>query len=333
MTGVVASSANPQHEALYSLVAYTVTSISIILVNKLVMTTHKVNEPIALLFLQNLFAVVLVLTLKMTKMVELPALEWRLVKNWLPLTLLFVAMLYTSMVSLHLMSVASLTLMKNLSTVLTAVGDWYFFGKQLTLTICISFGVIMLGSYLSATGDPWVTTEGLLWTSMNVVASSGYLLYMKLLLGGISKELGRYGTVFYNNFLSLPFLLFPALGSFSVIWARLSGAAHGEDPNLLPLFAIFIALGGVMPFAVFWCMDRNTPTTFAVAGTLGKFPMMLLGVFIFSMWPSGRGWLGIFFGVIGGVMYAYFNSRLPKVSTKETEDSEDQVNLRNDSKA
>ena len=330
-------------EPAVSLLTYSLSSMSIIIVNKLVMTTHGLNHPIALLFLQNLFAVALVCGGKWSKRISYPDMEWRIVMRWLPLTGLFVAMLYTSMVSLHLMSVASQALLKNISTVLTAFGDWYFFNKVLTREIMASFAMIMLGSCLSVSGDQWVTPAGLVWTGLNIVFTSCYLLYMKCLLGGVSKEIGHYGTVFYNNVLSLPFLFFPGLTSFPLLWHRLVesasasyphnhqrgdsvnsavavglGSAPGYDPYLVPLFLLLVALGGLIPFAIFWAMGQNSPTTVAVTGTLGKIPLTLLGVFIFQMWPSLRGWWGIVVGLTGGIFYTYFNITAVK-DTQQTQ--------------
>ena len=193
-----------------SLLAYSLCSISMILLNKLVMSSYGLDFPMGLLFMQNGAALLLVVAAKRLGFVHYPEFDVKVARRWLPLTLLFVAMLWTSMKSLKTMSVAVQTILKNLATILTACGDAYFFEKKLTAGMFGAFGLMVLGSYLGSSNDKWVTPEGIFWTLLNVTITSGYLLYMKVLLGNVTKEIGRYGPVFYNNLMSLPFLIIPA---------------------------------------------------------------------------------------------------------------------------
>jgi GDP-mannose transporter len=221
-------------------------------------------------------------------------------------------MLITSMKSLKLMSVAVQTILKNLATILTVLGDGYFFGKKLTLPMFGAFGLMILGSYVGTSADAWVTPEGLFWTFANIFFTVAYVLYMKLLLGDVSKELGRYGPVYYNNLLSLPFLVVPALPSLPAF-----GAAIVELPfagSMCLLVTIFI--GTVMSFCVFWCMNMTSPTTYSVVGSLNKIPLTLLGIFVFSHTPSFNGAIGILFALSGGMVYTYISLPGAKPASK-----------------
>ena len=176
-----------------SIAAYSTCSISMILLNKLVMDTYRINYPMGLLFIQNFFAVVLVMIGKQLGLLYYPDFDMKVVKRWMPLTLLFVAMLWTSMKSLFTMSVAVQTILKNLAIILTALGDVHFFHKDLPKAAFIAFGLMVLGSYLGSASDKWVTPWGLFWTFANVITTVSYVLYMKLLLGEVSQHIGRYG--------------------------------------------------------------------------------------------------------------------------------------------
>ena len=235
-------------EILISIIAYSTCSVSMIILNKLVIDKYGIDFPMGLLFLQNLSALCLVTGAKKSGLVHFPDFDMRVVRKWLPLTVLFVMMLWTSMKSLKIMSVAAQTIIKNLAIVLTALGDQFFHQKQLSMGMYGAFGMMVLGSYLGSVGDQWVTEWGLFWTFANVLFTVSYVLYMKQLLDGVSREIGRYGPVFYNNLLSLPFLLFFCGGSLSDMAGAISQAGNGAIVSLV----LMILVGSVMTFATFW---------------------------------------------------------------------------------
>ena len=109
-------------ETLFSVAAYSSCSISMVILNKLVIDTHHINFPISLLFFQSLSAIVLVYVLRRLGYVEFPSMDRALTMKWLPLTALFVGMLGTSMLGLRTMSVQITVLIKNLALVLIALG-------------------------------------------------------------------------------------------------------------------------------------------------------------------------------------------------------------------
>jgi GDP-mannose transporter len=275
-----------------------------IILNKLVINTYNLNYPMVLLFLQKICALVLIVACKALGVLHYPAFDIKVARRWMPLTLLFVAMLWTSMKSLGLMSVAVQTILKNLAIILTAFGDSYFFGKKLTSFMFVSFAMMVLGSYIGSVDDKQVTFWGLFWTFANVLVTVAYVLYMKLLLGNESKEIGRYGPVFYNSLLSLPFLLPAASSDISLFFQDVK--AH-SGPRAIFCLTAMMFIGAVMTFATFWCMRVTSPTTYSVTGALSKIPLALLGIVIFDHYPTPMGWLGIVVALSGGFLYTYLN--------------------------
>lgn len=308
-----------QVEQAISLLMYSACSVSMILLNKLVMDTYKLDFPFALLLMQNFSAMALVVMAKKLGYVHFPDFDMRVVKAWLPLTVLFVLMLFTSMKSLKTMSVAVQTILKNLATILTALGDAYLFQRQLTPGMFGAFGLMILGSYLGSASDSWVTAWGLFWTFANVFATVAYVLYMKALLGNVSSEIGKYGPVFYNNMLSLPFLILPSFGTLGDFGSALAAAPTGAHVCLVCM----ILVGSVMTFATFWCMQKTSPTTYSVTGSLNKIPLAVLGIFIFNHKPTGVGALGIACALSGGMVYTYLNLPKPKPPVSDLEDPKD----------
>ena len=299
-----------------SLLCYCSCSIWMILLNKLVVDTFKLDYPMGLIFIQNGCALLLVLGAKQAGLIHFPEFDAKVAKRWLPLTVLFVLMLWTSMKSLKTMSVAVQTICKNVAIVLTAFGDAYFFKKQLNSSMFGAFGLIVLGSYLGSASDKWVTTEGMLWTGANVVTTVMYVLYMNDLLKHVSKDIGRYGPVFYNNLLSLPFLFLPSCLTLRSLLTDIKAAPWTGIGCLVAM----VLVGSVMTFTTFWCMSVTSPTTYSVTGALNKIPLAFLGIFIFSHYPTAMGYFGIASSLGGGAWYAYLNRPKPKPSVIDLED-------------
>jgi len=311
-------------EAAMSITVYSTCSVSMILLNKLVMSSYGIDFPMGLLFMQNAGALGLVAAAKAAGLCHYPDFDMRVVKKWLPLTVLFVAMLFTSMKSLSTMSVAVQTILKNLATVLTALGDSYMFDRKLSPGMFGAFGLMFAGAYMGSATDKWVTAWGLFWTFANVFFTVSYVLYMKTLLGNVSSEIGRYGPVFYNNLLSLPFLLIP---SFPVLPDMMTAIAAASFKAHLCL-VLMTVVGSGMTFATFWCMKVTSPTTYSVTGSLNKIPLAVLGIFIFNHWPTPVGILGILLALSGGMVYTWLNLPKPKPQVVDEEAGENAENPR-----
>eukprot|EP01065_Artemidia_motanka_P039160 TRINITY_DN48011_c0_g1_i1.p2 TRINITY_DN48011_c0_g1~~TRINITY_DN48011_c0_g1_i1.p2 ORF type:complete len:347 (+),score=122.12 TRINITY_DN48011_c0_g1_i1:101-1141(+) len=295
-------------ETLCSVLAYSSCSISMVILNKLVVDRHGLFYPAAIVFFQALSAVVLVVALRLLRWVDYPAPDRQTVLRWLPLTLLFVGMLGTSLLGLRTMSVSISLLIKNLALILIAAGDWWLFGHYVDGWVVVSFGFMILGSAVGATHDPWVTPWGLWWSLANVACTTGYQLYMKLVMNESRRRLGQWGPVLYNNVLALPPLLLPTLATASGDGGWVAGLAAAPGRARLWL-ATMMLTGAVMTLASFWCMRMTSPTTYSVVGSLNKVPLALIGMWVFDQFPTGVGALGIVSALCGGVLYTFATAR------------------------
>ncbi|KPI85938.1 lipophosphoglycan biosynthetic protein (lpg2) [Leptomonas seymouri] len=290
-------------EGILSVAVYSSCSISMILVNKLLMNKYEMNFPNGILILQTGGAVAIIMAAKALKLVDYPALSMEVAQKWLPLTLMFVAMLLTSMLSLGTMSVAAQTVLKNLAVVLTAVGDKFLYNKPQNPAVYFAFALMILGSYLGAKGDQWVTPRGLFWTFLNIISTASYTLYMRAVLGAFGSTIGRYGPVYFNNLLSLPFFL--VLGIYEVGPFMEAIGQASLTAKVVLMFSVLVS--SMMTFGVFWCMELTSPSTLSVVGSLNKIPMTFLGMLVFNQFPEPIGYLGILIAISAGCLYTYLN--------------------------
>eukprot|EP01059_Diplonema_ambulator_P022548 TRINITY_DN37856_c0_g1_i1.p1 TRINITY_DN37856_c0_g1~~TRINITY_DN37856_c0_g1_i1.p1 ORF type:complete len:366 (+),score=91.17 TRINITY_DN37856_c0_g1_i1:41-1099(+) len=290
-------------ETAMSVLAYSSCSISMVLLNKLVMDTHKFNFPSALLFFQSLSAFVLVALLKNRGVVDFPSMNKALILRWLPLTGLFVGMLGTSMLGLRTMSVSITLLIKNFALIFIAVGDNILYGHYLDKWVLLSFLLMIFGSFVGAQQDKWVTAWGLFWNFANVGFTTGYQLYMKGMLNEAKKSLGRWGPVYYNNLLALPPLLLPTIYSAPVWEEQLTLSSKWLQLWL----TLMMLVGAIMTMSSFWCMRMTSPTTYSVVGALNKVPLAIISMWVFDQYPTAYGAFGIFLALLGGVLYTVVN--------------------------
>ncbi|CAI6010639.1 unnamed protein product [Closterium sp. NIES-65] len=82
---------------------------------------------------QNLVSVTVVLVLVYMGVIATEPLTLRLMTVWLPVNLIFVGMLVTSFFSLQYMQVAMVTILKNVTNLITAVGEMYLFPSSAPL--------------------------------------------------------------------------------------------------------------------------------------------------------------------------------------------------------
>jgi hypothetical protein len=118
--------------SIFSIVIYCSCSISLILLNKSLMYTYKAKFSFFTLFLQNLTGVVFILFGIYFKFIKFDIFDFKVLKRWLILTVLFTTMIETSLLTLGLVSVPIFTAIKSTATVGTSFGEYYFFKTPLT---------------------------------------------------------------------------------------------------------------------------------------------------------------------------------------------------------
>jgi GDP-mannose transporter len=121
-------------QAIVSSAAYATCSVSMVLINKFVALSveekYRSSIPnIAVIWLQCAVAVLILFILRTFELVEFPAIQWSVVKQWLPINIIFVLMLSTGFLSFIYLSVPMINIMKNLTNVITVGGDYFLYNE------------------------------------------------------------------------------------------------------------------------------------------------------------------------------------------------------------
>ena len=287
-------------------IAYCVCSFSMILTNKLLASSFEFNAPNALLLCQFMMTVLLIDIAGQLNIVQREALDWRVIKIWWPVNCLFVAMIGTGFYALKTLQVPMVTLLKNLTNLLTILGDMYFFNKHYTLGVWMSLVLMALSAVVGSMTDLSFHPVGYTWQLLNCAVTAAYALYLKNVLNRVDDVTSKKGMsditkVYYNHLLGLPWLLMliVTVGESQIIWSQ--PAIHN------PWFLAALFMSGFVGFAVSYSsirfMGATTSTTFVMTGSLNKIPTAILGWVVFRVKTTVVNVLSVLVGLCAGVVF------------------------------
>ncbi|KAI3977744.1 hypothetical protein MKX01_014320 [Papaver californicum] len=198
-----------QNQALLSGLAYCISSCSMILINKYVLSSYDFNAGISLMLYQNLVSVVIVSTLSFFGLISTEPLTWKLVRVWLPVNCIFVGMLITSLFSLKYINVAMVTVLKNVTNVITALGEMYLFKKSHDSRVWAALFLMIISAISGGVTDISFHAVGYTWQILNCFLTASYSLTLRRVMDTAkqvtkSGNLNEFTMVLLNNTLSLP---------------------------------------------------------------------------------------------------------------------------------
>merc|ERR1719228_50705 len=100
-----------------------------------------------------------------------------------------------------------MTVLRRFSILMTMLGEFYILKSQPSATVQLSVYLMIFGSGVAALNDLAFNLKGYTYVLLNdfFTAGNGVLIKKKL----ESKDLGKYGLMFYNSlFMLLPAILF-----------------------------------------------------------------------------------------------------------------------------
>ncbi|KAK2391173.1 GDP-mannose transporter gonst1 [Trifolium repens] len=295
------------NQALLSGLAYCLSSCGMILVNKFVLSSYDFNAGISLMVYQNFISVIIVSVLSLLGLVSTEPLTWRLIKVWLPVNVIFVGMLITSMFSLKYINVAMVTVLKNVTNVITAVGEMYLFKKQHEGRVWAALFLMIISAITGGITDLSFNATGYAWQTLNCFLTASYSLTLRRVMDTAkqytkSGNLNEFSMVLLNNTLSLP------LGIFLIVVFNEVDYLLTTPLLRLPSFWLVMTFSGFLGLAIsftsMWFLHQTGATTYSLVGSLNKIPLSIAGIFLFKVPTSVENSASILFGLLAGVLFA-----------------------------
>ncbi|KAF5457952.1 hypothetical protein F2P56_022023, partial [Juglans regia] len=295
------------NQALLSGLAYCISSCSMILINKFVLSSYDFNAGISLMVYQNLISVIIVSILSFLGIISTEPLTWRLVKVWLPVNVIFVGMLITSMFSLKYINVAMVTVLKNVTNVITALGEMYLFSTHHDSRVWAALFLMIISAISGGVTDLSFHAVGYAWQIANCFLTASYSLTLRRVMDTAkqvtkSGNLNEFSMVLLNNTLSLP------LGILLIFVFNEVDYLSRTPLLSLPTFWCVMTISGVLGLAIsftsMWFLHQTGATTYSLVGSLNKIPLSIAGILLFKVPTSLENSTSILFGLLAGVFFA-----------------------------
>ncbi|XXG39362.1 hypothetical protein AAC387_Pa01g0341 [Persea americana] len=295
------------NQALLSGLAYCISSCSMILVNKFVLSGYDFNAGISLMLYQNLVSVVIVSILSFAGLISTEPLTWRLIQVWLPVNAIFVGMLITSMFSLKYINVAMVTVLKNVTNVITALGEMYLFQKHHDSKVWAALFLMIISAISGGITDLSFHKVGYTWQIINCFLTASYSLTLRRVMDTAkqvtkSGNLNEFSMVLLNNTLSLP------LGVVLVFLFNEVDYLFKTPLLRMPTFWLVMTSSGLLGLAIsftsMWFLHQTGATTYSLVGSLNKIPLSIAGILLFKVSTSLENLVSILFGLLAGVFFA-----------------------------
>lgn len=287
--------------------AYCLSSCSMILLNKIVLSTYAFNAGISLMFYQNFISAAIVVILGFCGAISVEKLNWKLVKLWIPVNLIFIGMLVSGMYSLKYINIAMVTILKNMTNILTAIGEFYVFHKHQNQKVWTAMFLMIISAISGGITDLSFDATGYAWQILNCILTATYSLILRRVMDR-AKQLTKSGSlnevsmVLLNNMLSLPFAIILILVFDE--WHYVINAEVIREPMFWVIATASGLLGLAISFTSMWFLNQTSPTTYSLVGSLNKVPISIAGLAFFNVPLSLPNFFSILFGLFAGIFFA-----------------------------
>ncbi|CAL4928166.1 unnamed protein product [Urochloa decumbens] len=284
---------------LLSGICYCIASCSMILLNKVVLSGYNFDAGISLMLYQNFVCVVILLILELFHVITTEELTWKLIKVWIPVNLIFIGMLVTGMYSLKYINVAMVTILKNMTNIITAIGELYIFRKSQNKKVWAALFLMIVSAVCGGVTDLSFHLIGYTWQILNCFLTAGYSLTLRRLMDTAkqstkSGSLNEVSMVLLNNALSIPFALILVV-VFNE-WEYVCQAEVITEPMFWVVATASGLLGLAISFSSVWFLHQTGPTTYSLVGSLNKIPISVAGILLFNVPVSVENFCSIVFG-------------------------------------
>ncbi|KAJ4707717.1 putative UDP-sugar transporter [Melia azedarach] len=262
--------------SLFAALSYGICSMAMVFINKAVVMQYE--HSMTLLTLQQLATGLLIHVGRQMGYTKAKALDSTTAKKLLPVSLFYNANVAFALASLKGVNIPMYIAIKRL-TPLTVLTAGFFSGKgKPTTMVALSVLLTAAGCVIAALGDFSFDLSGYSMALVSVFFQTMYLVLVEK--SGAEDGLSSIEIMFYNSFLSLPFLLLLIVvtGEFPISLSILF--AKSNSFYFLVILTLSLVMGIFLNYTMFLCTVVNSALTTTIVGVLKGVGSTTLGFFL-----------------------------------------------------
>ncbi|CAM9180315.1 unnamed protein product, partial [Ectocarpus fasciculatus] len=303
-------------ERIFAALFYGISSLLVVFVNKIVLTTYEFPSFLFLACMQFVATCVVLGVLSTARYIELPRLSLEIVREVLPVSLMFLGNVISGLGSTQALNLPMFTALRRFSILMTMIGEYLVLSSVPSSPVAVSVAMMVGGAVIAAAFDLTFNAWGYFYILLNDVFTALNGVYLKK--ASLSSKCSKMAVLFYNSAFSSFFVFIFFMAGQMYYYDHNVGSAEGseldrvlrfegwQDPNFILLFVLAATMGSVLNYSIFLCTSVNSALTTAVVGCLKNVmttyvSMILLTDYTFS-WVN---FIGLNFSIAGSLVYTY----------------------------
>lgn len=299
--------------SLFAAFSYGVASMTMIFINKAVVMQY--SQSMTILTLQQVATALLIHFGRVMGYTNSKGLNMGTAKKLMLVSLFYNANVAFALTSLKGVNIPMYIAIKRLTPLAVLIAGCFMGKAKPTSQVTLSVLLTAAGVVVAALGDFSFDLFGYSMAFTSVFFQTMYLVLVEK--SGAEDGLSSIEIMFYNSFLSLPFLLFLIIAtgefpdSLSVLFAK------STSMSFLVIFLLSLVMGIVLNYTMFLCTIVNSALTTTIVGVLKGVGSTTLGFFILGgVQVHALNVTGLVINTAGGVWYSYAKYELKKSKSK-----------------
>ncbi|KAI7997758.1 UDP-galactose/UDP-glucose transporter 7 [Camellia lanceoleosa] len=288
--------------SLFAALSYGIASMAMVFINKAVLMQYA--SSMTLLTLQQLATTMLIHCGRVMGYTKAKGVNVETAKNLILVSLFYNANVAFALASLKGVNIPMYIAIKRLTPPAVLIAG-FFSGKGRPSTqVILSVVLTAAGVMIAALGDFSFDLVGYSMAFTSVFFQTMYLVLVEK--SGAEDGLSSVEIMFYNSFLSLPFLVFLIIAtgefpdSLSLLFAKSSSL------SFLVIVLLSLVMGIVLNYTMFLCTIVNSALTTTIVGVLKGVGSTTLGFFLLGgVEVHALNVTGLIINTAGGVWYSY----------------------------